>query len=227
MNVFYTLLFIVYFSTVGFSQNDFRGVRWGMSVDSVKIMESAPLTEESKKYTGNKGGITYYDGIELFYDNITVANRPANLSYQFINGKLVKIRVVFVKSMWYSYTDSISAIIRGFPDLFDALNRKGFIITDPLQCSNHEYHGPDIKNEDNWKIKRMKNWNINPQILLLVEKMIREKKYRVAFFRFENQRSRGIVTFATVYETYRDKFPITLELTPSLKVEEMIKRSDF
>lgn len=223
--LFLTLLSII--TIKAYSQNDFRGLRWGMSIEQVKSIETAPLTNSEKSFSGISGGQTYYNGFDLIYEGITLAERKGDLYYHFENGKLLKIRVVFRHDLYTNYVSSLTNTVREFKTLFDGFYRRGFRYTSPLLCGDSAYQGPDYKNQDNRKILEMKDWNINPEILELNEKMINERHYTASFFRIENERTRGLMEFTTKYSELNHISPIILEFKPSYKLEDEIKRADF
>jgi|GEM_PF-2798312 len=210
----------------GHAQNDFRNLAWGMTIQEIKKIETAPLTREEKNSVGYRNGQEYFDGINLVYENVTVAGKNANIIYECKNGKLLKARVLY-RAALYGYDGEISDIIRGFKDLYITLGNRGFKYTQPLQCGNHVYEGPDYKNEDNTKIRQMSSWNIDDKKLELVEKMIQEKHYKAAYFRIENERTRGTVMFLSKYSEWQKKTPVILELAPNYDLEAKIKTTDF
>lgn len=209
-----------------YSQTDFRGLTWGMSMEQVREKETAPLTKEEKNFVGYRNGKEYYDGMSLLYENVTVGGKNSDIYYEFTNGKLIKARVVYRLTL-YGYEGEMSQIIDGFKDLFASFSRRGFSFTDPIQCGDHAYRGPDYKNEDNRTIRMMEDWNIDRKKLLLVDKMISERKYKSAFFRIENDRTRGVMMFYTKYSEMKDIAPAVLELYPTQPIEKKIKDADF
>lgn len=221
------LLLFAFIASQAFAQTDFRSAKWGMSMEQVKNSETAPLSNSEKSPTGSRDGKMYYEGYDLTYEGVTVGGKKGDLYYHFDNGRLTKIRVVFRHDLYTNYKESLSKIVTGFKDLFDALINRGFRYTSPLQSGIHVYFGADDNNPDNKKIFEMKDWSITPEVLRLNEKMIAEKHYKASFFRIENSRSRGSVMFATEYSEFKDTAPITMELTPSFQVENDIKKSDF
>jgi hypothetical protein len=206
--------------------NDFRGLTWGMSIEEVKKTEIAPLTKEEKNLIGIKNGQEYYDGLLLLYENVTVGGKKADIYYEFKNGKLTKLRVVYTTTL-AGNEGEMSQRINSFSDLFNTLSKKQFRITDPIQCGDHAYSGPDYKNPDNQKIADMNDRNIDNEKLALVDKMVSEKNYKSVFLRIESERSRGLINFYTKYSDMVDIAPTVFELTPSFQIEKKIKESDF
>jgi hypothetical protein len=224
MKAFLTYIFIFcIFNTNVFSQNDFRGLYWGISISEAKKIETSPLTKEEKNITAYANLQEYYDGINLIYDNVSIFSKPARLTYLFKNGKLVKITVTF-KDDRYTYKGNVSQIISRFGDLLGYLGEKKFFYTLPLQCGEHVYSGPDYRNPDNEKIRKMSDKNIDNLKLQLVDKMIAEKKYQSAFFRFENERSRGSMMFLSQYSKWKETTPVILEFTPSSSIEKELSK---
>jgi hypothetical protein len=214
-----------------YSQNDFRGLTWGMSIADVKKTETAPLSKEDKNLVGAKGNINgtdlYYDGYLLFYDNVTVAGKNANLIYKFDNGKLVHIKVFFQPAL-YGYEGTVGDIIMRFDKLFNILSEKGFKVDMPLQCGSDAYMGSDYSNPKNKKILENKElWSISKEVCDIIDEMISEKKYEAAFLRIKNERSRGLVEFYSPYSEYRKLRPVVMELSPSYEIEKGIEKSDF
>lgn len=221
------LLFVCFGLTrVGQGQNDFRNLSWGMSIEEIKRIEVAPLTKEEKNLVGYRNGQAYFDGINLVYENVTVAGKTADIYYECKNGKLVKVRVVYRPAL-YGYEGKMSEVILRFEELFSGFERRGFKYSSPLQCGEHVYSGADYQNPDNEKIRRMPSRNIDRAKLELVDKMISEKHYKAAFFRIENERSGGSVMFLSDYSEWRKNTPVIFELYPSYEIEKKIKESDF
>ncbi len=229
MNKLSLILFILFIaiSTRAFPQSDFRDVKWGMSLEQVKSIETAPLSTQKKDVSGSDGSKTFYDGYELTYEGVTVAGKNSDLYYHFDNGKLTSIRIVFRHGLYTNYNTSLSTTINGFSSLLEVLHNKGFRFSSPLQCGNSAYDGPDYNNPDNSKIQSMKNWSISPEILRLNEKMISEKHYKASFFRIENTRSQGLVEFETEYSELKSVSPIIMEFKPSYEIQKAINKSDF
>ena len=207
------------------AQTDFRSVRWGMSIEDVKKLENTPLTSEEKNLSGSKNGTIYYDGMQLKYENITVAERKAEVRYNFKNGKLVEIIVVFKPDLFISYQENVTDVIDKFSLLYSSLQKRNFKF-ESFQCGSHGYNLDGYDDPGNKKIKSMNSFK-TIEILNLLQKMVNEKKYNSVFFRCTNDRSRALINFFTENYEYRNLTPVIIYFTPSFKIEEEIKGSDF
>jgi hypothetical protein len=208
-------------------QTDFREVKWGMTIDQVRSIESAPLTKGSKRLTGYQNGVEYYDGIELIYEGVTIADEYANLTYYFKNGKLLQVRIVFVPTAYRKYADGIRETILMFQPLYDRFTSKGFKMTQPLRCGEHVYSGPDRSNPDNATLFNDIEWGFNEKALSLIDEMVSEKRYQAVFFKIENPRTRGSMMFLTEFSEWKKSTPVILELSPSFAIEKELEESDF
>lgn len=206
----------------------FRNMKWGMSIDQVKQAETTPLSNEEKSWTGTRSTTTYYNGVDLTYDNVTVSEKKATIYYHFDNGKLTKIRVVFRHDLYTNYNDNMTSIVQRFINLVITLQNKGYKFVTPIQCGEHAYSGADYSNPINSRLLTMTNdGGVSDKKLALIEQMIREKQYHAAFFRMQSPSSRLFVMFATQYSEFKKDAPVIMEITPSVKIENELKKSDF
>lgn len=221
------LLALLFSSFQAVAQSDFRDVKWGLSLNEVKNIETSPLTKEEKNLTGYKDGKEYYDGVNLIYEGVTIADKLGNLTYYFKNGKLNKVRIEFVPTVYIQYDESTKNTIAMFRLLYEKFTSRGFKMTEPLRCGEHVYSGPDRDNPDNRDLFYKMKWGFDEGVLTLIEKMVNERKYKAVFFKIENTRTRGSMMFLTEYSEWRKKTPVILELTPSFAVEKELEKSDF
>jgi hypothetical protein len=220
-------LFLCLCSFDSIGQKDFRNVNWGMTIEEVKGLETAPLTVEEKNIVGYKDGKEYYDGNNLIYNGASVAGKSCNLIYYFKNGLLRRVRVIFVPDLYNKYDKEISSTILSFGELYRAMSLKGFRYTSPFRCGDHIYDGPDRQNPDNEKIFAMQDWNVNEEMLNLISKMVNEKRYKAVFCKMENERTRGGLQFLTKHSEWQPNTPVILELIPSIVIEDSLRESSF
>ena len=205
-------------------QNDFRNVKWGMTIDEVKKAETSPLTKEGKNLVGVADGKEQYDGMELVYDEVTVAGEKATLYYEFQNGRLIKCRVVYKYGFYLKVDDPIAKKILEFNELYTALKDKGFSYIKPFQCG--DYLGvPDYSNPDNNKLLKMSD--VTQETVDLIEKMVMEKQYKSVFFHVKNERSICSLEFPTRHADGVKFFAAIMTLHPNGDVKKKIDGSDF
>lgn len=222
-----SLLCLLFTSVFSYSQNDFRSVNWGMTIDQVKENESAPISNEEKSIAGYRNNKAYYNGLDLTYDNVTISERQARMYYHFTNGQLSEIRVIFIPTISYAFDEKMSNTIKWFTPVFDNLKRKNFKYRYPLQCGNDLYVGPNRNDPKNQKIMDQRIWEINDQVLQLIDQMLEEKRYKYCFTVLENERTYCNLIFHSEYDEYQLLSPVVLILTPSYSVKKILKGSDF
>lgn len=208
-----------------YGQSDFRNVTWGMTINKVKEIETASLTTEEQSLAGAKEGNRYYNGVDLYYDNIVIAERSARIYYHFTNGKLDQIRVCFKPTISVDFKQPMSKTINYFKPVFNNLEKRGFQFTLPLQCGNGRYS--INSNNKNKEILSMNSWSINDTMLNLIDQMLSESKYKFCYTKLDNQRTYCEIDFASIYDDSQELCPILMVLRPQIDIKKKIFNSDF
>jgi len=100
--------------------------------------------------------------------------------YHFQNGKLVKVRVLFTRSLYRDYNVGIRELMSMYYPLLETLAEREFRYASSLRCG--EGSDPDRSNPGDAKLFYELEWGFNEEAVSLVESMVEDKQYKSVFF---------------------------------------------
>lgn len=206
-------------------ENDFRNLRWGMSLNEVKANEILLLTREAIDSTEFGYKLKYASGYILEYSNATVGGRDCNIRYRFTNGRLTGINIYFLRT-GSTFSRNVRSVLPYFRDVIIAMENKGYDCWLPLLVARDEMDLFD-GNDDVAVLRKIEDCYGKNENLQVIDSIVKARQYPLVFSSWENKRSGAFMIYYTPFHANEKNIAAILKLFPNENLKNQIQKSDF